>query len=140
MNRNRSLLAVCFCAGLIGALFNSLLAWVAGRWGLPELLQIHLAPDLSLAWLYPRLIWGGLWGLFYALSVIHPRSRRHWVRKGLWVSLAPTLAQLLYFFPHSGAGYFGQSLGVLTPALIIFYNLFWGFFTGVFTRLLWGRG
>lgn len=140
MNRNSALLTVCFCAGMIGALFNSLVAWLCGRWGLPSLLEVNLAPNLSLAWLYPRLVWGGLWGMLYFIFVSHPRSRRHWTRKALWVSLVPTLAQLFIFFPNAGSGTLGLALGTLTPIFVLLYNLVWGFFTGVFTRLLWGRG
>ncbi len=100
MNRNGALLATCFTAGLLGALVNSLVAWLAGRMGLPALAGVSLAPDLSLEWLYPRLVWGGLWGIVYFLTVRTHRVRRQWVRKGLVVSLLPTLAQLFYFFPY----------------------------------------
>lgn len=141
MQRNSALLSACFSAGVLGAIVNSLAAWLAGRWGVPELAGVHLAPALSAAWLYPRLVWGGLWGLLLFPAVARPRSRRHWVRKGLWVSLLPTLFQLFYVFPHHtpyGPG--GLGLGTLTPLFVVFYNGIWGAFTGIFTRMLWGRG
>ncbi len=100
MQRNRTLLAVCFCAGLLGALFNSLIVWLAGKWGLTAMAGVALAPELTTAWLYPRLIWGGIWGLAYDFTVAHPRDRRRWVRKGLWISVLPTLFQLFYLFPQ----------------------------------------
>jgi hypothetical protein len=138
---SRALLAVCFVAGLGGALVNSVALWLAGRLGLMALAGVALAPDLTLGWLYPRLVWGGLWGLAYFLTIGSRRTRRHWVRKGLWVSLLPTLFQLLYVFPHQpGIGLFGYGLGHLTPVFVLFFNALWGFATGVFTRLLWGRG
>jgi hypothetical protein len=141
MNRNSALLSVCFCAGVIGALANSVAVWFSGAWGLTELAGVRLAPHLTLPWLYPRLIWGGLWGLAYYLAVGHPRYRRHWVRKGLWVSLLPTAAQLLYFFPAKTAlGPLGLGLGALTPLFVLLFNFIWGFFTGLFARLLWGKG
>ncbi len=34
----------------------------------------------------------------------------------------------------------GTSLGQLTPLFVLLYNFVWGFATGFFTRLLWGRG
>lgn len=141
MNRNSALLAVCFCAGLLGALANSLAAWLSGAWGITALAGVTLAPELTLPWLYPRLVWGGIWGLVYFLAVGRRRNRRHWVRKGLWLSLLPTLAQLFYIFPYrTPFGPMGMGLGELTPLFVLLYNFIWGFFTGLFTRLLWGRG
>ena len=138
---NRSaLLSVCFCAGLLGALANSVAAWAFGHYGVPQLAGASMAPSFTPDWLYPRLIWGGIWGLLFFLSVSHPRARRQWVRKGLWISLAPTLVQLFYIFPyHTAHGPMGMGLGNLTPLFVLLYNFIWGFVTGVFTRLLWGR-
>ena len=124
MHRTKAILCVCFCAGLLGALFNSLAVWLGGNLGLPQLAGVDLTPQWSLAWLYPRLIWGGLWGLAYFITVASPRARSSWIRKGLWASLLPTAWQLFYTF---------------TPLFVIGYNLIWGFFTGFFARLLWGR-
>ncbi len=141
MLKNRTLLAVCFCAGLLGALCSSLTAWLAGRWGLTAMAGVDLAPALSAAWLYPRLVWGGLWGLLYYLLVAHPRARRHWARKGLWVSLLPSLLQLFYLFPETTEyGPLGLALGAFTPVFVLLFNAVWGFFTGFFTRLLLGKG
>ncbi|MFA5516004.1 MAG: hypothetical protein WDA20_06915 [Desulfuromonadales bacterium] len=140
MQKTRALLAVCFCAGLLGALCNSLAFWGAGHWGLTAMAGVGLAPTWSAAWLYPRLIRGGLWGLVFYLLVAHPRARRHWARKGLWVSLLPTLLQLFYIFPQEPAhGPMGVGLGSFTPAFVLLFNAIWGFCTGVFTRLLWGK-
>ncbi len=141
MPRNSALLAVCFCAGLIGALFSSLVAWLSGFWGITELAGVSLAPAFTLSWLYPRLVWGGIWGLVYFITVGSPRARCHWVRKGLCVSLLPSATQLFFIFPSQTTfGTLGLELGTLTPLFVIFFNLAWGLFTGVFTRLLWGRG
>jgi hypothetical protein len=141
MNRNSALLAVCFTAGVLGSLANSLAVWICGLWGVTALAGVNLAPALTADWLYPRLIWGGLWGLAYYLTVRTQRVRRQWVRKGLWISLLPTAAQLFYFFPYrTPFGLMGMGLGDLTPIFVLFFNLVWGFFTGFFTRLFWGRG
>jgi hypothetical protein len=100
-----------------------------------------MAPNFSPAWLYPRLVWGGIWGLVYFPTIGHPRARRHWVRKGLWISLLPTAVQLFFIFPYrTSCGFMGIGLGILTPAFVLLFNFIWGFFTGLFTRLLWGRG
>ncbi|PLX99427.1 MAG: hypothetical protein C0624_13495 [Desulfuromonas sp.] len=140
MHNSNALMAVCFLAGLIGALFCSLAAWAFGNWGITALAGVNMAPALTLTWLYPRLVWGGIWGLAYFLLVGSPRSRRRWVRKGLLISLLPTLLQLFYFFPYTTPfGQMGVKLGLMTPLFVLLYNFIWGFFTGVFTRLLWGR-
>lgn len=141
MNRTSALLAVCFCAGLLGALANSLAAWGCGYWGVTAMAGVSLAPKLTLGWLYPRMVWGGIWGMAYFLTVGSRRHRRHWVRKGLWISLLPTLLQLFYIFPHQTPfGSMGMGLGQLTPLFVLLFNFVWGFFTGLFTRILWGRG
>jgi len=83
---------------------------------------------------------GGLWGLVYFFTVGIPRHRRHWIRKGLWFSLLPSLATLFYLFPYVYyKGMAGFDLGMMTPLLVVVMNLVWGFFTGFFARLFWGR-
>jgi hypothetical protein len=140
MQRGSALTAVCFTAGLIAALFSSGVFWLAVKSQLTTYAGVSLSPDFDLQWLYPRLVWGGLWGLIYYFTVGHRKSRRYWVRKGLWISLLPAAVQLLYVFPYqSGQDLLGLNLGVLTPVFIVVQYLVWGFFTGFFTRLLWGR-
>lgn len=141
MNRSLQLMSVCFCAGLLGALCSSTVAWLSGGWGLPGLLGVQLAPAFTKQWLYPHLVWGGIWGLLYFLTVGARSSRRHWIRKALWVSLLPSAFQLFVVFPYwTPYGILGSGLGEFTAVFIIVYNLFWGLFTGIFSRLLWGRG
>jgi len=140
MNRGSALIAVCFTAGVIGGLACSLAVWLAGRWGITALAGVAIAPALTTAWLYPRLVWGGLWGLIYYFTVGRPRSRRQWVRKGLWISLLPSAVQLFVIFPNTTPyGMFGMGLGPLTPLFVLLFNFIWGFFTGLFTRIFWGR-
>lgn len=140
MNRVGALFAVCFLAGVLGALANSFAAVFSGQWGIPSLAGVSLAPTLSLAWLYPRLVWGGIWGLAYFLTVGGRNARRRWVRKALAVSLLPTLTQLFYVFPNlTEHGPMGVGLGTLTPLFVLLYNFIWGLFTGIFAALLWGR-
>ena len=141
MSRSRTLVTVCFCAGMLGALCSSLLAWQAGQMGLPAMANVRMSPSLTTGWIYSQLVWGGLWGLVYFLTVGSRKSRRHWARKGLWISLLPTAFQLLYIYPQmTHHGWFGLDLGQLTPLFIFLYNLIWGLCTGIFCRLFWGRG
>lgn len=140
MHRTKAILCVCFCAGLLGALFSCLATWLGVRLGLPPLEGATMSTQWSLAWLYPRLIWGGLWGLAYFITVASPRARSSWIRKGLWTSLLPTAWQLFYVFPNQTLhGALGLGLGTFTPLFVLGYNLIWGFFTGFFARVLWGR-
>ncbi len=140
MPKGSALFAVCFVAGLLGALAASLFLWFGSQWGLTDLLGVGISPSLSLTALYEPLFTGGLWGLPYFLTIASPRSRCHWIRKGLWFSLIPALVAIFYLYPqvkHAGIG--GTALGLLMPGVILAYHLIWGFFTGFFTRLLWGR-
>jgi uncharacterized membrane protein YoaK (UPF0700 family) len=141
MQRARILMTVCFCAGMLGALCYSMVVWQAGQIGLPAMAGVRMTPALTPDWLYSRLVWGGLWGLTYFLAVCSLKSRRHWARKGLWISLLPTAFQLFVVYPYmTSHGWMGLGLGQLTPLFIFLYNLVWGFCTGIFCRLFWGRG
>lgn len=140
MHRPQHLLAVCFCAGVLGALLSSALLMLAGRLDAFELLGVQMAAPLQAAWLYPRLIWGGLWGMVYFLAVGTTRGRGRWARRGMWVSILPTAFELLIVFPYwREVGLLGRDLGALTPGVVLAANLIWGFFTGIACRLLWGR-
>jgi hypothetical protein len=124
------LLSICFAAGVVGALANSLAVWASGHSGLTAALGVSLAPTLSLGWLYPRLVWGGLWGLLFAL----PMSFRSAVVHGAVVGLAPALAQLFVFFPRTGKGTLGLELGALTPLLVVLFDAIWGIAASLWLR------
>jgi multidrug efflux pump subunit AcrB len=141
MNRSPALIPVCFCAGLLGALISSLAVWLAGQVGLTHLAGVAMTPAWTTAWLYPRLISGGLWGLAFFLTVSVPRTRNHWMRKGMWVGLLASALQLLYVYPtRTPYGPLGLGLGTLTPAFVLLINFIWGAATGIFARMFWGRG
>ncbi len=140
MPKSSALFAVCFVAGLLGAITSNLFLWGCNQWGVTSLTGVNLIQSLDLTKLYPQLFIGGFWGLGFFFSVGIPRHRRHWVRKGLWFSLLPSLTALFYLYPyvyHKGMA--GFDLGMLTPLLIVISNLVWGFSTGFFARLFWGR-
>lgn len=140
MHRPLHLVAVCFCAGVIGALLSGLCLCAAGKLGGLTMIGVHLTPQLQPGWFYPRLLWGGLWGLVYCMAVAPANGRGRWARRGMWVSILPTAFELLVVLPAwQGAGLLGQHLGRLTPLVVFLGNLIWGFCTGVFARLLWGR-
>lgn len=125
MNRNGTLGSVmlCFSAGAAGAFANSIFIWLLGALGITAALGVAVAPAMTPAWLYPRLVWGGLWGFLFLLPVL-PGS---WVLRGLLFSLGPTLVQLFVVFPvKAGVGVMGMDLGVLTPLVVLVVNGVWG--------------
>lgn len=128
MNLYMKNLSLVFAAGCWGALWNGLAIWLFGALGIAPALGVHIAPPLTPAFLYPRLVWGGLWGLLFLL----PLGRRwSFPLRGLLFSLVPTLVQLFLVFPFKAQkGVMGLQLGYLTPLLVVFYNAVWGYTAG----------
>lgn len=119
---------ICFAAGCLGGLINSLTVWFIGDLGIAKALGVNIAPALTPAWLYPRIVWGGIWGFAFLLPLMNSRA----VAKGTLISLFPTLVQLFIIFPYkSNKGIAGLGLGLLTPVLVLFYNWVWGVVTAV---------
>ena len=124
--------SLVFAAGCFGGLVNSLAVWFLGDVGINAALGVSIAPKLTPAWLYPRLIWGGLWGFLFLL----PFLRRSWLLRGLIYSLGPSLVMLVIVFPlKAKKGMFGLELGNLTPFLVLFFNAVWGVTAALWLRL-----
>jgi hypothetical protein len=115
-------LSAAFTGGVIGALLSSLLFWELGRNGVTAWMGVTLRPGLSFAWLYPRLVAGGLWGLLFLLPLLPSRP----ATRGLLWSLAPSAFTLLHVMPMAGRGLFGLGYGALTPVLVLLINAVWG--------------
>lgn len=121
-------LSLAFAAGCLGGLANSAAVWLFGAVGLTGALGVSLAPKLTAAWLYPRLVWGGLWGLLFLL----PMKGLTYSTRGLLLSLGPSAVQLLVVFPvQANKGLFGLQLGYLTPVMVFFFNAVWGVVTAL---------
>jgi hypothetical protein len=136
MNRTMGNLSLVFAAGCWGALWNSLAVWFFGLIGITAAMGVHLAPPLTPAFLYPRLVWGGIWGLLFLV----PLGRLPFPDRGLLYSLGPTLVQLFLVFPlkaHKGVA--GLELGHLTPLFVVFYNAIWGYAAGLWLKRVWYR-
>ncbi len=128
-------LLICFAAGCLGALANALAIWACGRYGITSFFNVHLAPAVTLPWLYQRIAWGEIWGLIFALPVLNSTS----IAKGMLMSIFPTLVQLLVVFPlQSKKGYLGLDLGLLTPLFVVVFNMVWGIVTSLTIR--WAKG
>ncbi len=102
---------------------NSLAVWFSGDCGFTGSMGVSMAPALTAKWLYPRIVWGGLWGLLFVMPVLNSKA----ISKGAVMSIFPTLFQLLVVFPHmTNQGLFGLRLGELTPLVVAAANLIWG--------------
>jgi hypothetical protein len=114
---------VYFAAGCLGGLADSLAVWAFGAYGITNHFGVAIAPALKLAWLYPRIVWGGIWGLVFVLPFLNSKL----ITKGAIISIFPTLVQLLVVFPlKAHKGYLGLDLGMYTPVFVVFFNLVWG--------------
>jgi hypothetical protein len=115
----------------VGGLANSLAVWALGAAGVTSALGVNIAPALTPEWLYPRLVWGGIWGALFLLPL-----RESPVTRGFVWSLGPTAVQLFVVFPlKAGKGMMGLDLGTLTPLFVLFFNAVWGIATAYFLRL-----
>ena len=111
-----------YTGGAIGALIDSVNIWILGATGITAMLGIGLKPKFAMAWLFPRLVWGGLWALLLIIPIMHGRT----VIRGMLFSLAPSAMMLLVVFPDMGKGMYGLKFGTLTPLLVIFLNFIYG--------------
>ena len=124
---------ILFSSGCLGGIVNSLVVWIFGAKGITAALGVKIAPDLTATWLYPRMVWGGIWGFLFLLPLL--RKSIYW--QGLLYSLGPTLVQLLVVFPgEAGKGMMGLELGSLTPLFVVFFNAVWGVSTAMWLRLV----
>ena len=122
---------ILFAAGCLGALANSLAVWLFGDLRITGALGVSIAPAITPAWLYPRVVWGGLWGLLFLLPIYPSKP----ILKGSFLSLFPTAVQLLVVFPlKAGKGLAGLELGLLTPVFVVFFNWVWGVVTALSIR------
>lgn len=133
MSRWLQKLSIYFAAGSLGGLVNSLAVWLSGAYGISAALDVAIAPRLTPGWLYPRVVWGGLWGLLFLLPLVKGR----FVLRGLILSLGPTLVQLGYIYPHIlHKGPLGLDLGTLTPVLVLLFNAVWGLAAAFWLRMV----
>ena len=116
-------LSLLFTAGAIGGLVNAFVVWFFGFKGISAVVGVQLVPKMTTAFLYPKIVWGGLWGLLFILA----KEKESLFYMAAVISLAPTLMQLLYVFPKQDVGLGGLKLGKFTPYLVFIFNLFWAY-------------
>lgn len=116
-------LTMVFAAGCLGGLANSLALWVLGSAGITAALGVKLAPALTVPWLYPRVVWGGIWGILFVL----PFLRQSYFLQGIVYSLGPSIVQMFVVFPFKAdKGMMGLALGGMTPVFVLLFNAVWG--------------
>ena len=121
-------LLVFFAAGCLGALANSITVWQFGSFGVTSSFGVSIAPSLTPGWLYPRIVWGGIWGLLFILPMLQSKL----LLKGTVLSLFPTAVQLFVVFPlKADKGMAGFELGLYTPLFVLFFNWVWGVVTAL---------
>ena len=119
---------ICFAAGCLGGLMNSLAVWLVGDIGIAKSLGVLIKPALTPAWLYPRIVWGGIWGFMFLIPIMKSRP----FTRGALISLFPTFVQLFVVFPYKAdKGMAGLDLGLLTPVFVLIYNWVWGVVTAL---------
>lgn len=115
-------LSASFTGGLAGAFVDSFNIWILGVLGITTLLGVGMRPEFTASWLYPRLVWGGLFGLLFATSFLESRP----ALRGILFSLLPSALMLLVVLPNMGKGLLGLGFGTLTPVIVVGLNLIWG--------------
>jgi hypothetical protein len=130
--------AVCFTAGVIGAVAVVACSYVLFDLGISQKLGVNAPLPLKSPDIYKPLFWGGLWGIPFGI-LLKPAWKRLYVF-GLLYFLAPVLALFLFFLPQSGAGYFGlQKGGWKYTVYLLLVNLPFGIITALAARITLGK-
>ena len=130
--------AICFPAGVIGALAVVLFSHVLFALGLGQRLGVKEPISLKSPDIYRPLFWGGLWGIPFGLLI--DVAWPHLYLFGFLYFLAPVLALFLIFLPMSGAGYFGlRRGGPMFTVYLLLVNLPFGIITALAARAIMGE-
>jgi hypothetical protein len=130
--------AICFAAGVVGALAVVLFSHVLFGLGLSGALGVKAPVPLKSPDIYRPLFWGGLWGIPFGLLI-----KPAWVRLylfGLLYFLLPVLALFVIFLPLSGAGLFGlKAGGPMFTLYLVLVNLPFGIVTAWAAKAIIGK-
>ena len=129
--------AICFAAGVVGALAVVLFSHVLFQLGLSARLGVKAPVSLKSPDIYRPLFWGGLWGIPFGLFIAS--AWNHLYLYGVLYFLAPVLALFLIFLPMSGAGFFGlRQGGPMFTLYLLLVNLPFGIITALAARVIIG--
>ena len=123
---------VVFAAGCLGALIQIFAMNLAAHYGLIHSFGVQMGASFSSYWMYPRIVWGGLWGFVFLLSVLSGSL----IIRSFLLCLIPTFVQLFIIFPfYEHKGFAGLSLGILTPFVVLFFWWVWALATSITLKL-----
>jgi hypothetical protein len=129
--------AICFAAGVVGALAVVLFSYVLFLFGLSSRLGVKAPISLKSPEIYRPLFWGGLWGIPFGLFLA--TAWDHLYLYGFLYFLAPMAALFLFFLPVSGAGFFGLRQGGPKFTLyLLLVNLPFGIVTALAAQAIIG--
>src|SRR6266478_10107492 len=127
--------AICFAAGVVGALAVVLFSHVLFQLGLSARLGVKAPISLKSPDIYRPLFWGGLWGIPFGLFIA--TAWNHLYLVGFLYFLATVLALFLFFLPMSGAGFFGlRQGGPMFTLYLLLVNLPFGIITALTARAI----
>jgi hypothetical protein len=129
--------AICFAAGVVGALAVVLFSYVLFDLGLSAALGVKAPVPLKSPDIYRPLFWGGLWGIPFGLLIKPAWMRLYLV--GLLYFLAPVLALFVIFLPLAGAGFFGLQKGPMFTLYLLLVNLPFGIVTALAAKAIIGK-
>jgi hypothetical protein len=129
--------AICFAAGVIGAVAVVLFSHALFQLGLSATLGVKAPVSLKSPDIYKPLFWGGLWGILFGLFIKTAWKRLYLI--GFLYVLAPLAALYLFFLPMSGAGYFGLKMGPTFTLYLLLVNLPFGIITALAARAIIGK-
>ena len=120
-----------FAAGCLAALLQAVVMNLAVNYGLTHSLGVKVGASFSPYWLYPRIVWGGLWGLVFLLPVLSSSL----ILRSFVLCLIPALVHLFIIYPfYQGKGVAGFSLGALMPLVEILFWWVWALAVSLILR------
>ena len=130
--------AICFAAGVLGALAVLLFSHVLSWFGPGPKGPIHFPASFEAPGIYRPLFWGGLWGIPFGLFIKTAWNRRYLF--GFLYFLAPMAALCLFFLPMGGAGYFGlKASEPMVPLYVTLINVPFGITIALVARAIIGK-
>jgi len=122
----------CLGAGALGAFIMCLAMWLSTQYGLTRGLGVAIQGSIAPEWMYPRIVWGGIWGLLFML----PLFTSSVLARSFVLALIPTLVQLFIIYPYyQGKGVAGLKLGMLTPFVVFFFFWIWSLAVSLILKL-----
>jgi hypothetical protein len=134
ITKSKGYIAICFAAGVIGALVVVIFSVVLYRAGISALMGVTSPPKITSPDIYRPLFWGGLWGIPFGF--ITWKRERHYYLIGWLYFLAPVMALYFIFLPMAKLGLFGLNKGLPFTFYLLLVNAPFGIVTAVLAKWL----